>query len=140
MARSNIRKYLLPAIALASAISLAGGASAADHASDAQEQARELLAPPKVNRPITVESTARGADYTADAQEQARQLLSGRRSFGAETTPVKIAAQGASTDHEDAQTQAPRIILGVGGPAVTRTASSGSVARHSGESRSLRTP
>ena len=138
MARSNVRKYLLPSIALASAVSLSGAAWAADLASDAQEQARELLAPTKVNRPITVESTARGADYTADAQEQARQLLSGRRSFGPETTPVKIAAQGASTDREDVQTQARRIILGIGGPAVTRTASS--VARHSGESRSLRTP
>lgn len=138
MARSNIRKYLLSSIALASAMSLASGASAADRASEAQEQARELLAPTKVSRPITVESAARGTDYTADAQEQARQLLSGRRSFGAETAPVKIAAQGASSDHEDAQSQARRLILGVGGPAVTRTASS--VARHSGESRSLRTP
>src|SRR6202008_1152255 len=105
MARSNIRKYLLPSIALASAISLAGGASAADHASDAQEQAREVLAPTKGNRPIPAEAAARGTDYTADAQEQARQLLAGRRSSGAQTTPVKIAAPGASTDHEDAQTQ-----------------------------------
>ncbi len=138
MARSKIRKYLLPSVALASAVSLAGGAWAADLASDAQEQARELLAPTKVNRPITLESAARGTDYALDPQEQARQLLSGRRSIGAETTPVKIAAQGASTDHEDAQTQARRMILGGGGPAESRTASS--VARYSGKARSLRTP
>ena len=138
MTRSNIRKYLLPSIALASAVSLASGAWAADLASDAQEQARELLAPTKVTRPITFQSTARGTDYALDPQEQARQLLSGRRSFGAETTPAKIAAQGASTGHEDAQTQAQRVILGGGGPAESRTASS--VARDSGESRSLRTP
>jgi hypothetical protein len=129
MPRSNIRKYLLPSIALASAVSLA---------SDAQEQARALLAPTKVNRPITFQSTARGTDYALDPQEQARQLLSGRRSFGAETTPVKIATQSASTGHEDAQTQARRVLLGGGGPAESRTASS--VARYSGESRSLRTP
>ena len=138
MIRLNIRKYLLPSIALASAVSLAGGAWAADLASDAQAQARELLAPTRVNRPITFESTARGTDHAVDAQEQARQLLSGRRSSGTKTTPVKVAAQGASTHHEDAQTQARRMILGGGGAAESRTASS--VARHSGESRSLRTP
>jgi hypothetical protein len=138
MARSNIRKYLLPSIALASAVSLAGGAWAADPASDAQEQARELLAPAKVNRSITFESAARGTDYALDPQEQARQLLSGRRSFETKTTPVKLAAQGASTDHEDAQTQARRMIVGGGGPAKSRTASP--VARYSSESRSVRTP
>lgn len=138
MIRSNIRKYLLPSIALASAMSLAGGVWAADLASDAQAQARELLAPTRVNRPIRFEFTARGTDYAVDAQEQAKQLLSGRRSAGAQTTPVKVAAQGASTHHDDAQTQARRMILGGGGPAESRTASS--VARRSGESRSLRTP
>jgi hypothetical protein len=143
MARSNVRKYLLPSIALASAVSLAGAAWAADLASDAQEQARELLAPTRVNRSITFESSARGSDYAVDPQEQARQLLSGRRSPRAETTPVKLAAQGASTDHEDAQTQARRLILGGGNRAESRTAPSvarSSVARHSGESRSPRTP
>ena len=138
MARSNIRKYLLPSIALASALSLAGGVRAADLASDAQEQARELLAPTKMNRPTTFESTARGTDYALDAQERARQLLSGTRSFEAKTTPVKLAAQGTATGHEDAQTQARRMIVGGGGPAERRTAPP--VARYSGKSRSLRTP
>ena len=137
MTRSNIRKYLLPSIALASAVSLSGGAWAADRASDAQEQARELLAPTKVDRPITFASIARGTDYAVDAQELARRLLSGARSVAAETTPIKAAAHRASTDHEDAQTLAQRMILGAGGPAVPRTASP--AARYSGESRSLRT-
>ena len=137
MARSNIRKYLIPSIALASALSLAGGVRAADLASDAQEQARELLAPTKVNTPITPESTARGTDYALDAQEQARQFLSGRRSVEA-TTPVKFAAQGTWTGHEDAQAQARRMIVSGGGPAERRTAPP--VARYSGKSRSLRTP
>jgi hypothetical protein len=133
MARSNIRKYLLPSIALASAMSLAGGAWA-----DAQEQARELLAPTKVNRPITFGSTARGTDHPLDAQKQARALLSGKRSFGAETTPVKMTAQGASTGYEDAQTQARRVILGGASPAESRTAPP--VARYSRKSRSLPAP
>jgi hypothetical protein len=137
-ARSNIRRYLLPSIALVAAVSLTDGAWAADLASDAQQQARELLAPTKMNRPMTFKSTARVTDYALDPQERARQLLSGRRSSRAETTPVKIAAQGASIDHEDAQSQARRMILGGGGRAESRTASS--AARYSAESRALRTP
>ncbi len=138
MIRSSIHRYLLPSVALAAALSLARGAGAADLAIGAQAQARELLAPTRVNGPLTFESTARGTDYALDAQEQARQLLSGRPRSGAEATPVKVAAQGASTHHEDAQIQARRMILGGGGPAESRTGAS--VARHSDESRARRTP
>jgi hypothetical protein len=138
MARSNIRKYLLPSIALVSALPLPGGAWAAELTSSAQEQARELIAPTTVNRLITFQSTGRGTGYALGPQEQARQLLSGRRSLGVEATPVRIAAQGASIGHEDVQAQARRMILGGSGPAESRTAFS--VARYSGGSRPLRTP
>ena len=112
MSCSNFRKSLLPSIALASALSLAGGARAADLASDAQAQARELLAPTKALRlTTTLPPASRGTDAAVDPQELARRLLTGPRSL---TEAPRIATRALSHSHSDGQALAQRMILGAG--------------------------
>jgi hypothetical protein len=129
---SSFRKHLIPSLAMASTafFGSTAGAGAADlRSSDAQEQARQLLAPTKPARPVALagsSSVPSGVvESVLDPQELARRLLVGARSSGNTTIAAPAISTGRVGRNEsphDGQALAQRMILGARGAAKTRTA------------------
>lgn len=132
MTVSSFRKHLIPSLVMASAAfvgSMAGAGAADLTGSDAQEQARQLLAPTKPDRPVAPAASSwvpsGVVQNVPDPQELARRLLVGAHSF--ENTTVAAAAistarQGRNTSPSDGQALAQRMILGSRGAEKTRAA------------------
>ena len=129
---SSIRKNLVPSMVMASAAffgSTAGAGAAYLTSSDAQEQARQLLAPTKLGRPAALAGSSRvpsrGGESVLDPQELARRLLAGAHTFENTTTAaptVSTVAVGRNAPPSDGQALAQRMILGARGTAKTRAA------------------
>jgi hypothetical protein len=117
-----------PLVLLSAAFLLqAGGALAADRASDAQAQARELVSQTIAGRSPAAQSNALPGSGTSlaspDPQEQARRLLLGTQNAGGEAevaaaryaksaSPAGVVGGGHRRAHADAQEMARRMILG----------------------------
>jgi hypothetical protein len=131
MTLSNFRKHLIPSvIASAAFFGSTAGAGAADlTSSDPQEQARQLLAPTRPDRPVALSASSsvpNGAVKSVlDPQESARRLLAGVHSSD-NTTNAAPALSKVRVDRDaspgDSQALAQRMILGARSAAKIRTA------------------
>ena len=132
MTISGFRKHLVPSMVMASAAffgSTAGAGAAPLTSSDAQEQARQLLAPTKPGRPAGLAGSSRapnrGGESVLDPQELARQLLVGAHTSENATTAapaISTVGVGRNAPPSDGQALAQRMILGARGTAKTRAA------------------
>jgi hypothetical protein len=129
---SSIRKNLVPSMVMASAAffgSTAGAGAAYLTSSDAQEQARQLLAPTNPGRPVALAGSSsvpsRGGESVRDPQELARRLLVGAHTSENTTTAAPATSTvrvGRNAPPSDGQALAQRMILGARGTAKTRAA------------------
>jgi hypothetical protein len=139
MTISSFRKHLAPSLVMASAAffgSTAGAGAASPASSDAQEQARQLLAPTKPGRPAALAGSSLVpsgiVESVLEPQELARRLLAGAHS--SENTTIAAPAIGTvrvdrNASPRDGQALAQRMILGARGAANTRAATT--AANHS---------
>jgi hypothetical protein len=139
MTISSFRKHLIPSLAMASAafFGSAAGAGAADlKGSDPQDQARQLLAPTKPGRPVTLSGSslmAGGVVERFDPQEFARRLLAGAGNSGKATTAtsaIGTAPVARNASPGDSQALAQRMIRGVRGDAKSRTVTAVAASRN----------
>jgi hypothetical protein len=129
---SSFRKHLVPSMVIASAAfigSTAGAGEAYLTSSDAQEQARQLLAPTHPVRPVAPAGSSpapsRGGESVLEPQELARRLLVGAHTFENTTTAapaISTVRVGRDEPPGDGQALAQRMILGARGTAETRAA------------------
>jgi hypothetical protein len=141
MNNSSFRKHLIPSLAMASAafFGSTGGAGAADlTSSDAQEQARQLLAPTKPARPVALAGSTSGpsgvVESVLDPQELARRLLAGAHSAEYNemaATAVNTVSADRNASLGDGQALAQRMILRAQSTAKTRAVTTAATAAHS---------